>query len=159
MTLDERKSIPTGEWISRSAEQTFQLGSRVGEQLAGGEILLLDGTFGAGKTVFTKGLATALGINDGEVTSPSFTLVNLYHGRLTLYHLDLYRLPSGFSAAGAVDLDELLTDEEAVIVIEWAERMRGYPLPPLAVWHVQIEEDDNDSRRISITRPPLLQAA
>jgi tRNA threonylcarbamoyladenosine biosynthesis protein TsaE len=152
MNAAAHESIPTGEWISRSVEETFELGRTVGARLAGGEILLLDGALGAGKTVFVKGLAAALDIDVDEVTSPSFTLVNRHDdGRLTLYHLDLYRLPEGAHAAHAVDLDELLADESAVIVIEWAERMGRYPLP-LTVWRATIKGDGEDPRVITITR-------
>ncbi len=143
--------LPVGESISRSVEATFDAGAHVGERLAGGEVLLLDGALGAGKTVFVKGIAAALGIDVNEVTSPSFTLVNRYDdGRLRLYHIDLYRLAEGAQAAHAVDLDELLTDERAVIVIEWAERIGRYPLPA-TTWRVRIVGDGDDPRRISIS--------
>ncbi|HEX5708422.1 MAG TPA: tRNA (adenosine(37)-N6)-threonylcarbamoyltransferase complex ATPase subunit type 1 TsaE [Pyrinomonadaceae bacterium] len=145
-------SVPTGEWTSSGVEETFELGARLGGALAGGEILLLDGPLGAGKTVFVKGVAHALGIDTEEVTSPSFTLVNRYdEGRLILYHIDLYRLAEGATAAHAVDLDELLSDETAVVVVEWAERMRGYPLPT-TTWRVRIEGDGEDPRRITVAR-------
>jgi tRNA threonylcarbamoyladenosine biosynthesis protein TsaE len=145
-------TIPTGEWTSRSAGETFDLGRLVGERLAGGEILLLGGALGAGKTVFVKGLAAALGVDPDEVSSPSFTLVNRYdEGRLTLYHLDLYRLDEGASAAHAVELDELLADERAVLVIEWAERMGRYPLPQ-PLWRVAIGGDGEDPRLIRVSR-------
>ena len=142
--------IPTGEWQSREAGETFSLGTEIGAQLTGGEILLLDGPLGAGKTVFVKGLAVALGIDSEEVTSPSFTLVNPYEGRLPLFHLDLYRLDEGASAANAVDLQELLTNERAIIVIEWAERLGNYPLAA-NVWRIRISGDGEASRRISIS--------
>jgi len=145
-------AVPTAVWTSRGPADTFEAGRRVGERLAGGEVLLLSGTLGAGKTVFTKGLAAGLGLDPAEVSSPSFTLVNRHgEGRLVLYHLDLYRLAEGPTAAHAVELDELLADERAVIVIEWAERMGRYPLPPTA-WRVHIEGDGEDPRRISVTR-------
>ena len=84
-----------------------------------------------------------------EVSSPSFTLVNPYQGRLLLYHIDLYRLDEGASAAHAVDLDELLSDEHAVIVIEWAERMGNYHLPGNA-WRISIAGDGDAPRHISL---------
>ncbi len=144
-------SVPAGCWVTASEEDTHRLGARLGNSLVGGETLLLDGPLGAGKTIFAKGIASALDIDETEVTSPSFTLVNKYAGRLTLYHLDLYRLPEGASAAYAVDLDELLADDDAVIIIEWAARMGRYPLPP-PVWRVSITGDGEDPRRISIER-------
>ena len=143
-------AVGAGEFTSRGAGGTFVLGTRFGMSLAGGETILLDGPLGAGKTVFVKGLASGLGIDVDEVNSPSFTLVNRYDGgRLTLYHLDLYRLPQGAAAAYAVDLDELLSEERAVIVIEWAERIGGYRLPP-PVWRVSIAGDGEEPRHISI---------
>ena len=144
-------TIPTGRWTSRSAEETFDLGAHVGAHLVGGEIILLDGQLGAGKTIFAKGIASALEIDGDEVTSHSFTLVNIYEGRLKLYHLDLYRLSEGATAAHAVDLDELLTDETAVFLIEWAERMGRYPLPP-PVWRVSITGDGEEPRAIQISQ-------
>ena len=143
--------LPLGEFKSESQEQTFNFGHQVGARLEGGEILLLSGPLGAGKTVFVKGICAALGIHEEDVTSPSFTLVNPYAGRLQLYHLDLYRLDEGASAAHAVDLDDLLADEKAVIVIEWAERMGAYPLPD-NVWRVSISGDGDDARLIAISR-------
>ena len=139
----------SSEWLSRSADETFNLGKRVGKELTGGEILLLTGPLGAGKTIFVKGIASALGIDPEEVTSPSFTLVNPYEGRLPLYHIDLYRLDEGASAAHAVDLDELLANESAVIVIEWADRLGGYPLPS-NVWRIAISGDGDDPRKITL---------
>jgi len=149
MTTSVHSQIPIGEWLSDSVDETFKLGTRVGQQLQGGEVLLLSGALGAGKTIFVKGIATALGIDGEDVTSPSFTLVNPYSGRLHLYHIDLYRLDEGASAAHAVDLDELLANENAVIVIEWAERLGRYPLPD-TVWRIGISGDGVDPRKISI---------
>lgn len=149
MASSAQQTIPTGEWLSASVDETFKLGAQIGKRLRGGEILLLSGQLGAGKTVFVKGLATALGIDAEEVTSPSFTLVNPYHGHLSLYHIDLYRLDEGATAAHAVDLDELLTNEEAVIVIEWAERLGRYPLPD-TIWRIGISGDGEAPRKISI---------
>jgi tRNA threonylcarbamoyladenosine biosynthesis protein TsaE len=151
MTVRAQELISTGEWVSNNAGETLELARRVGQQLVGGEILLLSGPLGAGKTVFVKGLAGALGIDPEEVTSPSFTLVNPYKGRLTLYHIDLFRLDEGASAAHAVDLDELLMDERAVIAIEWAERLGRYPLPS-NTWRITILGDGEEPRKISIMR-------
>lgn len=142
--------VPIGETVCASESETFALGERIGRELSGGEILLLNGPLGAGKTVFVKGLAQALGLDREEVTSPSFTLVNLHQGRLLLYHIDLYRLDEGASAAHAVDLDEILTDDSAVVVIEWAERLGRYPLPDNA-WRISIAGDGDEPRRIVVS--------
>jgi len=149
MTSRARNHIPAGEFRSSSPAETFNYGHQLGGRLQGGEILLLSGPLGAGKTLFVKGICSALGIDEEDVTSPSFTLVNPHTGRLRLYHIDLYRLDQGASAAHAVDLDDLLIDEQAVIVIEWPERMGPYPLPP-DVWRINIAGDGDAARTISI---------
>ena len=143
--------IPTGEFVTDTERETLELGVRIGRHLRGGEILLLDGPLGAGKTVLVKGIAHALGLNEEEVTSPSFTLVNPHRGQLVLYHIDLYRLDEGASAAHAVDLDEIITDENAVVIIEWAERMGRYPLPSNP-WRIAISGDGDEPRVITISR-------
>ena len=143
--------ISEAEFISTSPDETFNCGHQLGSRLEGGEILLLSGPLGAGKTLFVKGICAALGIDEEDVTSPSFTLVNPYAGRLQLYHIDLYRLDEGATAAHAVDLDELLSDERAVIVIEWAERMGPYPLPS-NVYRIELAGDGDSPRTISISR-------
>jgi tRNA threonylcarbamoyladenosine biosynthesis protein TsaE len=145
------RQITTGEFQTSDAAETFALGKQIGAQLSGGEVLLLNGPLGAGKTVFVKGLAAAFDIDPEEVTSPSFTLVNPHMGRLRLFHIDLYRLDEGAAAAHAVDLDELLTDERAVIVIEWAERLKNYPLTA-DIWRINISGDGEAARRISISQ-------
>jgi len=144
-------STLTGESISPNERATFDLGVRIGTQLSGGEILLLSGPLGAGKTMLVKGIAHAIGLDEEDVTSPSFTLVNPHQGRLLLYHIDLYRLDEGASAAHAVDLDEILTDQSAVVIIEWGERLGRYPLPA-GVWQVSISGDGDSPRQISITQ-------
>jgi tRNA threonylcarbamoyladenosine biosynthesis protein TsaE len=152
MTVTEQSTLD-GEVVSQNERETFDLGVRIGAQLSGGEVILLDGSLGTGKTVLVKGIARALELNDEDVTSPSFTLVNPHHGRLLLYHIDLYRLDEGASAAYAVDLDEILTDENAVVVIEWAQRLGHYPLPA-DVWRIFIAGDGDELRKISIAAGP-----
>ncbi len=155
MITPDKQHISTGEWETRNAQETFNLGKQIGGQLNGGEILLLNGSLGAGKTVFVKGIAAALNIDPEEVTSPSFTLVNPHTGRMPLFHIDLYRLGEGSSAAHAVDLEELLNHEQAIIVIEWAERMRDYPLPS-NVWRIVISGDGEGQRKISVSGEQLV---
>ena len=141
--------IQAGQWVTTNPDETFRIGEQIGAQLSGGEILLLDGPLGAGKTVFVKGLATALDVDPDEVTSPSFTLVNPYDGRLPVFHIDLYRLNEGAPAAEAVDLEEMLSNERAVIIIEWAHRLGNYRLPSNA-WRIDINGDGDEPRVIRI---------
>src|SRR5882762_4882113 len=150
MQAPSRTNIPTGDVVSNNERQTFEFGQRIGAQLSGGEILLLSGPLGAGKTMLVKGIAHALGIDEEDVTSPSFTLVNPHKGSLLLYHIDLYRLDEGASAAHAVDLDEILTDEKAIVIIEWGERLGRYPLPE-DVYRIGISGDGDEPRKISVS--------
>jgi tRNA threonylcarbamoyladenosine biosynthesis protein TsaE len=150
MSIAIPSQIPGGEFLSTSEGETFEIGLRIGAQLVGGEIILLNGPLGAGKTLLVKGIGHALGIDSEEITSPSFTLVNPHRGRLLIYHIDLYRLSDGATAAHAVDLDELLTDEMAVVIVEWAERLGHYPLPSI-VCRVSIVGDGDEPRRISVS--------
>lgn len=138
-----------GLFICESPEETFTLGERFGAELCGGEVVLLEGGLGAGKTLFVKGVMNALGYDVDEVTSPSFTLVNIYEAGLKVFHIDLYRLKAGAAAGYAVDLDEILQDERAVTFIEWAERLDDFPLPADAI-RITIEGDGEDVRRITI---------
>jgi tRNA threonylcarbamoyladenosine biosynthesis protein TsaE len=100
--------------------------------------------------MFVKGLASGLELDSEDVTSPSFALVNVYEGRLRLYHIDLYRLDEG-PATNRVDLEELLTDEDAVIVIEWAERLGAYRFPGEPA-RITIEGVGDEERRIAVTK-------
>ncbi len=141
------QNAPTisGEFVSHSAQATFDLAERLGAQLTGRAVLLLSGDLGAGKTVFAKGLAAGLGIDPTEVTSPSFTLVNEYAGRLRLYHIDLYRLDAG--ACRELGLAEIFAGEQAVTFIEWAERLEE---APAGATRVEIEYLSDSERRIRI---------
>ncbi len=143
-------NILTGNFICETPEATFTLGERFGAGLAGGEIVLLSGELGAGKTLFVKGVLNALRFDEAEVTSPSFTLVNVYEARLKVFHIDLYRLNDGAAAGYAVDLDEILRDERAVVLIEWAERLRDFPLPEKII-KITITGDGDEPRQISIS--------
>ncbi len=100
----------------------------LGRYLAPGDCIALSGPLGAGKTTFTRGLAAALGVDPGVVTSPTFALLHHYHGRLPLCHADTYRLddPAELWELGLADC---LAERQAVVVIEWAERLRE-SLPP-----------------------------
>ncbi len=138
-------------YFCKTSEETFELGEKIGESLSGGEMILLKGTLGAGKTLLTKGIINSLGFDIDEVTSPSFTLVNLYQtDRFDVYHLDLWRIDEKSDAAFAVGLNEILEDETAVIIIEWAERLKNFAFTG-KVFSVKLEGDGDDPRRISIS--------
>ena len=124
-TTNQKPETYLGEFITHSTEETFTLARSIGEKLKGGEVFLLKGDLGAGKTVFAKGLAAGLGIVAADVTSPSFTLVNVHEGRLRFYHVDLYRLEDGVHQG--LGLEEIFDDKNAVTAIEWAERLRFLP--------------------------------
>jgi tRNA threonylcarbamoyladenosine biosynthesis protein TsaE len=107
--------------------------------------VLLHGDLGAGKTAFVRGLAAGLGVDPGEVTSPTFTLVQEYRGRFTLYHVDLYRLDHT-AELDDLGLDELWS-EGGVVAVEWAEKL---PRPPTGAVRVSITDTGGDSRRITV---------
>lgn len=140
--IDEAKT-ETSEIITRLVEETFELGRKLGEAASERKVFLLSGDLGAGKTIFAKGVAAGLEIDPADVTSPSFTLVNVHEGRLRLYHIDLYRLDAG--ACRELGLEEILEDEKAVVVIEWAERL-GFT--PEGATEVIIEYLSDSERKI-----------
>jgi tRNA threonylcarbamoyladenosine biosynthesis protein TsaE len=107
-------------YMSPSVEKTMWLGQELGNQLAEGDVIALIGDLGGGKTWFTKGVARGLGIGSDSIVSPTFTLVNEYHGIHPLYHIDLYRLTTN-SEVIALGLEEYLSGK-GIAVIEWADR-------------------------------------
>lgn len=110
------------KYISNSEKDTYKLAKRFEEKLHGGEIVVLNGDLGAGKTTFTKGLCKALGVTE-NVTSPTFTLMNIYKsGRLNLYHFDMYRIEDE-SEALELGLDEFF-NSNGVCMVEWADNIR-----------------------------------
>ncbi|MEZ5305703.1 MAG: tRNA (adenosine(37)-N6)-threonylcarbamoyltransferase complex ATPase subunit type 1 TsaE [Pyrinomonadaceae bacterium] len=138
-----------GNYETRNEQETEELGFKFGTTLNGGEIVLFRAPMGAGKTHFTKGLLEGLDFDGDEVTSPSFSLVNRYDARLRVYHIDLWRLAEGASASFAVGLDEIFEERDAVVVIEWSERISFADLPRDAVI-IEIEILDGDRRFIKI---------
>lgn len=132
---------------TRNAAGTKALGEKIGKKLQGGEVIALIGELGAGKTCLTQGLALGLGINPREyVTSPSFTLINEYQGRLPLYHIDLFRLKD------KEEVEELGYEEylygEGVTIIEWAEKAED--LLPEEYLRIELTPLDEDRRRIRL---------
>jgi tRNA threonylcarbamoyladenosine biosynthesis protein TsaE len=130
--------------VTHSELETFHLAEKLGRDFRGNEIVLLTGELGAGKTVFAKGLASGLGVKDiSQVCSPSYTLINIYQGKYPLYHLDLYRLRED------AEISDLGWEDflgEAVVIVEWAEKIK-FPLDGI---RVTIEVGWADERTISI---------
>jgi tRNA threonylcarbamoyladenosine biosynthesis protein TsaE len=133
--------------ITRSETGTFELGRGVAQSLGAGDVVLISGDLGAGKTTFVRGLAAGLGIDPTDVSSPTFTIVHEYRGgRLTLYHADLYRLER--TATEDVGLEEMGVSD-GVLAIEWPDRLT----PPLPGAHdVRIDIVDETTRTITIDR-------
>jgi tRNA threonylcarbamoyladenosine biosynthesis protein TsaE len=130
---------------TQSEDETATLGRELAATLSAGDVLLLYGDLGAGKTAFVRGLAEGLGVSRDEVSSPTFTLIQEYRGgRLTLFHVDLYRIedPREFDELG---LDEIA--EDGVLAIEWAERL---PAPPSHAVRVSIEHAGESERRVTV---------
>ncbi|MCX5694115.1 MAG: tRNA (adenosine(37)-N6)-threonylcarbamoyltransferase complex ATPase subunit type 1 TsaE [Candidatus Omnitrophica bacterium] len=110
------------EKISASVNQTLKLGRVIAGCLTGGEIILLDGQLGAGKTVLAKGIAQGLGINKNDVVSPTFVLLRIYQGKHLLQHFDFYRINSPEDIFALGYQEYLYSD--AVTVIEWPQRLK-----------------------------------
>lgn len=145
---------PEGRHVTGSAEETEELGRRLGARLGRGDVVVLTGDLGAGKTTFARGLCRALGVA-GPVTSPTYTIGQVYEGRdeagewLPVSHLDLYRL---------VDLEEedpaLIEDylgPDRIALVEWPEPAMA-ELGRRIAWRVEIEHNGGDRRRITIAR-------
>lgn len=132
---------------SHSPQETKELAARLAGQLSGGEVIVLSGDLGSGKTCFVQGLAAGLGVR-GRVRSPSFIIMASYHGRLHLHHFDFYRLTA------AVELTELGLEEcytaGAVAVIEWGEKFRSC-LPRQTMW-LKMEWRDENKRTLKFGR-------
>ena len=132
--------------FTQGEDETGTIGERLAATLRPGDVVLLYGELGAGKTAFVRGLARGLGAAEDDVSSPTFTLIQEYAGRVPLYHVDLYRLePREIPDLG---LDELVLGE-GVVAIEWADR---WPGRPQAAVEVTIEHRGGDRRAIRIVR-------
>ena len=140
--------------MASSADETRAIGADLAGQLRSGDIVLLRGDLGAGKTTLTQGIARGLGV-EGAVQSPTFTLVAEYDAPglgadAQLIHIDLYRL-DGAADLDSVGLDEYLEQPGAVVVIEWPDRADVATFPPY--WTVKIEIAEADHRKITIKAP------
>ncbi|OPY69532.1 MAG: tRNA threonylcarbamoyladenosine biosynthesis protein TsaE [Syntrophorhabdaceae bacterium PtaU1.Bin034] len=114
------------EFISKSPSETIAIGEHIGKHARIGDLFLLYGELGAGKTQLVKGLAKGIGVEDWQyVLSPSFTLMNIYEGKIDLCHVDLYRLESG--DVETLDIEDFL--DRGIVAVEWAERFPSWQKP------------------------------
>jgi tRNA threonylcarbamoyladenosine biosynthesis protein TsaE len=130
--------------MTHSGEETFELARKMAAGFEGKEVVLLFGELGAGKTVFAKGIAAGAGVADHDrVSSPSFTLINVYEGRHRIFHIDLYRLEREAEIAD-LGWEDMLG--QGIVVVEWAEKLT-FPVEGI---RVRIETAGDDDRRITI---------
>lgn len=128
--------------ISNNTQDTENIGAKIASQLKGTEVIALFGGLGMGKTAFTRGLSSALGVIDG-VSSPTFALVNEYHGKYNIYHFDMYRVTSWEDLYSTGFFDYI---DNGILVIEWSENIEG-ALPENSV-RITISKGENDNQRV-----------
>ncbi|MEA4942708.1 tRNA threonylcarbamoyladenosine biosynthesis protein TsaE [bioreactor metagenome] len=131
------------EYLSRSEAETESIGEALGKRLCPGTVLAFRGDLGMGKTAFTRGLARGLGCT-GRVTSPTFTIVNEYEGKIPLFHFDMYRLPDS-DALFDIGWEDYL-GRGGVCAVEWSERVSD-ALPEDTVWVTIAGRPENDDWR------------
>src|SRR5215475_1210100 len=133
--------------ISTSEQETYTIAKNLATGLNVPAHILLYGDLGSGKTLFAKGLADGFGVADvDEVSSPTFTLINQYLGRVKVYHIDLYRIEPG--AIEGLGLEEIFDDPNAAVIIEWAERLGSFETPGAV--RVFLSYVDDRSRKIDL---------
>lgn len=136
--------------VTSGASETEDVAADLAAGFRGGEVVLLSGELGSGKTTFVRGLARGLGADADEVASPTFVLLTAYAGRLTLHHADLYRL-RGDGDEAEIGLEEL-PGPSGVLAVEWAERLARPPWTrPL---RVRLQHEGEDARRVTIEGEP-----
>jgi tRNA threonylcarbamoyladenosine biosynthesis protein TsaE len=130
-----------------SPEATFDLGRQMAESIQSKTVFLLEGDLGSGKTTFAKGVAAGLEIDPRDVISPTFTLMADYEGRMKLYHVDLYRIDHPQDVFDHLGLGDVM-NEEAVAIIEWAEKLEDFPVE--AGYWIRFQWIDEATREITI---------
>jgi tRNA threonylcarbamoyladenosine biosynthesis protein TsaE len=145
----KKKLIPKVLLTSNSEEETRVCAESFARQLKAGDIVLLQGDLGAGKTTFVKGLAKFFKVAPKKVNSPTFVIMNYYKGKFPLYHFDLYRLENP-KAIDTLDFDEYFYGE-GISVIEWPERLGEYK--PKQYYLVEFQHKGENKRRICISCP------
>ena len=148
-----RRALPKsgGSVYSLSEGETYELGRALGRRLDAGELVLLEGPLGVGKTVFARGIAAGLGIAPEQVCSPSFTLVQEYGGgRIRMHHVDLYRVEA-LEEIGTLGLEEL-QEAGSVVVVEWGDRLpHAYRRDAVTI---HLHDIGEASRRIELEGTP-----
>jgi tRNA threonylcarbamoyladenosine biosynthesis protein TsaE len=140
------KNQRIGDILTKSPEETQKIGFEIGRSLTVPGIVLLRGDLGTGKTTLTRGIAQGLGMDDPNlVSSPSFTLINIYQGICPIYHVDLYRLQGGRDLY-SIGLDDFL-GKEGVTIVEWSERLTSsFP----KAMEIEIEDAGDDKRVLHV---------
>jgi tRNA threonylcarbamoyladenosine biosynthesis protein TsaE len=139
--------------ISSSADETIELGRRLGSQLKGGEVIAVCGPLGSGKTHLIKGIAAGAGAKDHRnVNSPTFVIVNEYAGRLDIYHIDAYRLNS-VSEFEMLGFDDFCYPQ-SVVLIEWADKIES-ALQAIDYIRIELEHAGEVKRKIHIKNTPV----
>ncbi len=136
-------------FTSSSPARTFAFGKRLGGRLPPGAVIALIGELGCGKTLFTRGLSSGMGVPDKTVNSPTFVLVNEYRGSVPIFHMDLYRLNSLADGFEIGIMDYLRRGREGVIIVEWAEKIAS--LLPLNCLSINFEVTGPRSRRLVLS--------
>jgi len=132
-------------FTTNSAEETIELGKKIGLLLKPGTVIAMQGTLAAGKTTITKGIAEALGVTE-TITSPTFTLISEYEGKMPLYHMDVYRLDSTEDFLN-LGVEEMIYGK-GVCIIEWSEKI--FEELPSNTIILRLEAQENNSRKITL---------
>lgn len=135
--------------ISDSAEKTFEIGHKIGSVLRGGNVVCLTGSLGSGKTTLVKGIALGAGAAEPKlVNSPTFVIINEYHGRFNIFHIDAYRINTiaEFESLGFEDI----LGPDSVVIIEWADKVSSW-LDGIDCIHIEMKHNGPNSRTIRLS--------
>lgn len=137
------------QYISNSPEDTARIAKLIGERIPEGMVFCMDGDLGAGKTLFVQNMAAAMEIRE-EVTSPTFNIMNVYSGRIPLYHFDLYRLEQEYELED-IGFFDYVSDPDGAVVIEWADKFVDSLPEDYILIEIQRESEDENRRLLSFS--------